>query len=90
VTGLALAQSTVQVYGNVRALFIPKIETGVCQRGKPHQRSTIPALESVSRARNSSGAGNSAWFQIEQNIGPDSGGGTFGTRNTGSASRRLG
>jgi predicted porin len=80
--GLALAQSTVQVYGNVRALFIPKIETGIS--GDPDRTKVDnPGGSKIGfKGTEQLGGGNSAWFQIEQNVGPDSGGGTFGSRNT--------
>jgi predicted porin len=84
VPGLALAQSTVQVYGNVRALFIPKIETGIS--GAPDRTKVDnPGGSRIGfKGTENLGGGNRAWFQIEQNIGPDTNAATnvFGSRNT--------
>lgn len=84
VPGLALAQSTVQVYGNVRALFIPKIEQGLV--GAPDRTKVDnPGGSRIGfKGTENLGGGNTAWFQIENNIGPDTNAATnvFGSRNT--------
>jgi len=82
-----MAQSTVQIYGNVR-LAVENVDSGVSNVGGSRGRVTNPGGSLIGfRGTEALGGGLSAWWQIEQNIGGADGTrqdvSTFGTRNTG-------
>jgi predicted porin len=83
VPGLALAQSTVQVYGNVRAIFA-NIDPGTPNANSRNKVDNPGGSRIGFKGTESLGGGNSAWFQIESNIGPDTNAATnvLGSRNT--------
>jgi len=70
-----MAQSTVQIYGHVRAT-VENVDSGVPNTGGSRGRVTNPGGSQIGfRGTESLGGGLSAWWQIESNIG-----GTDGTR----------
>jgi len=82
-----MAQSTVQIYGNVR-LTVENVDSGVPNVGGSRSRVTNPGGSLIGfRGTESLGGGLDAWWQIEQNIGGADGtrqdNSTLGTRNTG-------
>ena len=88
VPGLAMAQSTVQIYGNVRILFEnvdPDTIDGPGNQNGSRWRVNNPGGSRIGfKGTEALGGGTSAWFQIESNISGTDGtsGGALGSRNT--------
>jgi len=82
-----MAQSTVQIYGNLR-LAVEHVDSGVDNVGGGRMRVTNPGGSLLGfRGTEALGGGLSAWWQIEQNIGGADGTrgdvSTMGGRSTG-------
>jgi len=82
-----MAQSTVQIYGNLR-VAVENVDSGVANTGGSRMRVTNPGGSLIGfRGTEALGGGLSAWWQIESNIGGADGTrqdvSTLGQRNTG-------
>ena len=78
--------STVSIYGSIKVLFESVEAKGATNPSEnlPRRTRVSPATSHIGfRGSEPLGGGNNAFFQVESNAQPDTGGGTWASRNSG-------